>query len=908
MNNSLNGKGNIKMLSDKFNQSSIGRQIEVPFYNAPYTKFLVPDSATLKVNRGIFHFELNEAVKKKLIIITAPAGYGKSTAVSSWILQNQASRSFIWITLDKDDREESNFWHNIIFSINQDENIISYDKLLLLSIEQSINFLINYFSEISSECFIILDDFHYIDCEQINRSFGYFLAYMPKNLHCIVISRSFPSISLSKMTVDEDVTTFDIRDLQFSHEEARTFLNEIMDLKLSDEDIKTLETKTEGWIAALKVAALSLRNCSDKNAFINSFDSSNKKMFQYIFEEVVNFQEAVVREFLLKTSILKNLNKSICDALTGCNKSQEILEMLEANNLFIIGLDERKENYRYDQLLSDILVKLLFKEYPDQVHEIYLAASRWCEDHGYLRDALEYSLGSEDSQNTLLLLEKYFSTKHPDILGPKKICDCFGAIPCEMYNKMPDLCIRYALALAETGQVSLDEKELAERGINLDSDVWGGYKGRVSQLRAYTALKYENIVDVIRYSEQAMNQLPGDISGVTPCLVLGYIYRSLGDIEKAEFYFGNAVLLSKEVSDTRPGEIFEPLILSNFYMASIQYLKGESDNFITLLNQILTENITHKNCMYFCLATAYYDEGDFRQAYPNVMKGLELCSTYEDIFYERVKGFVLLARILFHTGKSAEAISVMNEIDSLMKPDSGNLFILLELPRIVNLLVSLGLMERAEAYIHKFNSIDCKEIRFTICEAQAELSLGKKMYKEAVDILELMISNMNLEVYPKKRIDLLVLRSIAHKAYNENEEALACLREALKTKGAERYARAFIDRGKPMLDLLEKFILQAEKKKDIHLLNIAENLVKRLENKNRPALAVQHSERFEQLSERELEVLRLLAEGLSYEEIGKGLYISLSTVKKHTGNIYHKLQADNKIQAVNIAKANKLVD
>lgn len=884
------------MRSNLNSSDSTGSKI-LPLNYTPYTKFFIPNSGVSLIIRKDIDLKLTEAMKKKLIIINAPAGYGKSTVVSSWALQNKDDKNLAWINLDKEDSEEKHFWHNVLYAINCCNNIVPDHSIPSFSTEQSINLIINYYTGISSDGFIIFDDFHNVDYSWIHKSFEYFLAYMPKNVHCILISRTFPALPISKMEIDDVVAVLVANDLRFSIEEIRYFLNEVMEFRLSEEDIQNLEAKTEGWAAALKVVALSLKNCNDKSAMIRSFDNNNKRMFQYMLEEVVNYLEAPVKEFLLKTSILKTLNRSICDALIGSDSSQDILEILEKNSIFIMNMDQEKENYRYHHLLSDMMKKLLLREYPEQIDELFLTASRWCEAQGYYQEALEYSVASKNPNNTLEILKNYFNTGNQQVLGPKSICNYFETIPCEMYNKMPELCIHYALALGETGDLTPDVKELIKRGIYLDSEVFKDYEGQVCQIRAYIALKYENTADIIRYSEQALKELPEtNVSCITLCLILGYIYRSLGELKQAESYFSNALAISKESE--------ELIILSSFYMTSIKYLTGNLDDFITPLNKMLGQNITHKNCMYFCLATTYYDYADFEKAYINVIKGLELCNTYDDIFYEKVKGFVLLAKILFHTGKIDEAKDVMNQIDSLVRPDCGNMFVLLELPGIVNMLVLLGLTDRAEAYIRKFTEMRCKEAECMLGQAQAELSLGLNDYEYAIDRLMLILTNMDLAVYPKKRIDLLILLSITYHAYGKDEDALEYLQQALETKGAQRNISAFINRGKPMQELLTKLINRA-KRNNIELTTIAEKLVARL--KNKAVLKGYSIEDFERLSGREMEVLRLLAQGFSYEEIGRTLFISLSTVKKHTSNIYYKLKAGNKIQAVNIAKANGLV-
>ncbi len=877
--------------------------------NFPLTKFIIPESSSPRLNRTKINNKLNEAARKKLVIVTAPAGFGKSTAISSWVSQFENENNISWITLDKNDQEVSSFWYYVICAINRNENLIHNEKIPYLSVEAIINLLINHFSSCDTDYYIIFDDFHNVDNVKIYKSLEYFLAYLPKKLHCIIISRSNPPLSVSKMIIDEEIDKLDTEDLRFSREEISVYLNKIMDMNLSEDEIESLEIKTEGWVSVIKAAALSLRGYPDKNTFIKNFSGSNtRNTFQYIIEEIINDQRTDIREFLLKTSILKDLNEPICNALTGFEHTREIMETLESSNLFITSLGDNKENYRYHSLLAEALLRLLHIEYSNQVSDLYLAASRWYEEKGFYQDAFDFSIQSQDHDNTLRLLEKYFASNHLYIFSAHRICDYFETIPYDLFNNKPRLCIHYALALAVAGRISLDEVELLEKGINLSDDVFETLRGKVFQVRAYKALKYENLADVIKYSELSLQTLPGyDISCVTLCLVLGYVYRSVGDMNKAEFYFSSALSISSRVNNACSDIVSESLILSNFYLTSIRYFKGYSNDFIVPLYQLLSENITHKNCMYFCLATAYYDSGDFEKAYLNIIRGLELCDTYNDIFYERIKGLVLLARIFLYTGRNDEAVSKLNEIDKLVKPDCGNMFVLLDLPEITGLLVSLGLIERAEAYIEKFDNVKCKEIEFILCESQAELLFAKRNYKKAVDKLEFIFRNMNLEVYPKRKIELLVLAAAAYAADGNETKALELLKSALETKCAERYTRTFIDRGKSINCLLRILISRAKEEDNSNWLVLANTLIKG-SGKCNTGLKVKQTGESGQLSKREMEILRLLARGLSYNEIGNELYISLSTVKKHTGNIYYKLQAKNRMEAVNIANDKRLID
>ncbi len=873
----------------------------------PFTKFNIPYSGSLLLDRIEISDKLDRAVEKKLTIVNAPAGYGKSTAVSSWIRKKNENINFTWINLDKEDREEGSLWQNIMFSINQKEVILPYDRISFLSVEQCINLIINYFAGISSDCFIVFDDFHNMDHDTLHKCFEYFLSYIPPNLHCIIISRTLPSISISKLILDENVLIMDMEDLRFTREDINIYFNEIVDLKLTNEEVWRLADKTEGWIAALKAAALSLKSCADKSSYICNFDSSDEKIFHYIMEEVVNLQEAEIKKFLLKTSILKILNKTICNELTGSEHSQDILKFLEKNNLFIIRLDDRQENYRYHPLLSEVLVKMLKSEYPKEVNELYLSASSWYEKRGELKEAIEYSIMASKADHTIMLLEKYYHSKsHCEVIGPKSICSYFEALPCEMYNANPNMSIGYALALANTGQISADERELIELGINLDSDMFQGFEGLVNKLRAIISLKYENLSEIVKYAKEALRLLPNsDSSGITLCLILGFIYRSLGKLKEAEAYFSKALSISDKVNAINPNEASEAGLLSRFYMTSIWYLKGETEDFITPLKQLLNENITHKNCMYFCLAATHYDYGEFTQAYLYVMKGLELCNTYNDIFYEKIKGYVLLAKILYYTGKKTEAIKVMRELDSLVKPEGGNLFILLELPAIINLLVLIGMTDRADEYLNLFKMQKDKDAELKIADAQAELFLGRKDYGQVISRLEYINANMDLSLYPRKKIEWLLLKSIVLMAENKADEALIYLKNALETKGSEKVIRTFLDRGKPIQDLLIRFSKQVKFDNE-YLPVYVEQLLLGFDNKRKYKLKPMIES--EPLSDRELEVINLLSQGLSYGDIGKTLYISLSTVKKHTGNIYKKLKVINRMQAVNVAKEFGLIN
>ncbi len=877
-----------------------------PFYHVPYTKFYIPYTENKIVNRENVLCKLNKAREKKLTIVNAPAGYGKSTAVSSWVKQNINNISCCWITLDEQDVEESVLWHNIIYSVNQNEKMISDQSVSMLSVEQCINLIINYFTQISIDCFIILDDFHNIENTLGHKSFEYLMTYLPRNLHFIIVSRMVPTVSLSRLMLEENIAIIDRKDLQFTPKEMDLFLNHIADLSLSEEELLLLGEKTEGWIAALKVAAAALINYYDKMTYIKNFDNNNEQMFQYLFEEVINSQPAYVKEFLLKTSILKIFNQSICYEVTGIKETQSILNYLHKNSLFIINLDDRKENYRYHPIMSEMLKKMLTTEHPEQIDKLYYSASSWYQKRGFYKEAIEYAIASCNHKLSIELLEKYFEAGYSDAIGPKSICNYFNLLPCELYNNNPILSIHYALALVETGQINKDIVELTEYGIYLDSDMFKGYEGLIYKLRAIVALRAENISDILSYSMKALELLPSnDISGVTLCLVIGYIYRALGALMEAEIYFDKALFISEKVSKIKPEEAMESLVLSSFYLISIKYYKGELNDFITPVKHMLTENITHKNCMYFCLAAAYYDYGELQMSYECVMQGLELCNTYDDVFYEKMKGYVLLARILYHSNKKTEVIEVMDQIDNMIKPESGNLFILLQLPEIIKLHHLMGTPERARRYLNLFQDLQTKEAEFVLKESQVELLTAEEEYEEAIKLLEWINANMDFSIYPKKKLELIILEAIIYQSWGKDEDAFNSLRKALEIKGATKLIRIFLDRGRAMRELLSKLHHQTEKLNEYELQITIEEILKGYKA-DRKAILPEISG-FDRLSDRELEVLRLLSQGLSYGDIGGKLYITLSTVKKHTGNIYKKLKVMNRMQAVNIAKANDMI-
>jgi LuxR family maltose regulon positive regulatory protein len=395
------------------------------------TKLFTPPTRPELVSRPRLIERLNGGLHRKLTLISAPAGFGKTTLVTEWLVnlaldaekENQIENRIAWISLDEGDNDFARFLAYFIAALNRVEGMdttIGEGALTMLQSPQPppteavLTPLINEIAAIPDRILLVLDDYHLIEAQPVHDALTFFLEHLPLQIHLVIAAREDPHLPLSRLRARGQLTELRAADLRFTSSEAAEFLNQEMGLDLSTEDVAALETRTEGWIAGLQLAAISLQGHADTSRLIQSFTGSNRLVLDYLIEEVLDQQTEDIQAFLIQTAILNRLTGSLCDAVrfgtaerhTKQDNGQEILEMLDRANLFIIPLDEERHWYRYHHLFTDLLRQRLRQTQPDLLPILHHNASEWYEQNGFIDEAIEHAMRAEDFERAAHMIEE----------------------------------------------------------------------------------------------------------------------------------------------------------------------------------------------------------------------------------------------------------------------------------------------------------------------------------------------------------------------------------------------------------------------------------------------------------------------------------------------------------------------
>jgi LuxR family maltose regulon positive regulatory protein len=532
------------------------------------TKFFIPATRPELVSRPRLIEKPNNGLHQKLTLISAPAGFGKTTLVSVWMgeLRQGAPKEnkykVTWLSLDEGDNDLVRFLSYFIASLNQIDELDTTVGKGALSMLQSpqpppsdaiLTSLINEFAEITNKIILVLDDYHLIEAQPVHDTLAFLLEHLPMQMHLVIATREDPNLSLSRHRVSNQLTELRAADLRFTSSEAAEFLNQVMGLALSEEDIIALETRTEGWIAGLQLAAISLQNHEDATHFINSFTGSHRLVHDYLIEEVLNQQPESVQNFLLQTAISNRLTASLCNALTDQEDGQETLEMLERANLFIVPLDNKRYWYRYHHLFADILRQRLQLTRSEQLSLLHIRASEWYEKNGSFDDAIEHALHAKDFERAAGMLELVYQ----DMSSKFLVGDWLGLIskiPSELIQTRPVLSTQYGEALLDEGELEAGEKRFqdAERWLELnqgegpqrenlsgrmvvmDEEQFRTLTATIAVCRAQISLAQGDVSSTVQQAELALKLSPEESQIHTRASVmLGLIYWGRGELEAA---------------------------------------------------------------------------------------------------------------------------------------------------------------------------------------------------------------------------------------------------------------------------------------------------------------------------------------------------------------------------------------
>jgi LuxR family maltose regulon positive regulatory protein len=834
---------------------------------------------------------------RQLTLVTAPAGYGKTTVVCNWI--TRLGLPLAWLSLDETDNDPRRFLAYIIAAIQQvREGFGAAAGKILLSpqappIEVVLTFLINELAAVSSPLILVLDDYHVIHTLSIHEQLKFLLEHQPGQLHLVIISREDPLLPIPRLRARGKVLEIRQEDLRFTFKETADFLNRVMGLSLSFSQVAALEQRTEGWIAGLQLAALTMRGGQDNSGFIDAFTGSSRYILDYLIEEVFERQPADVRDFLLKTSILERLSASLCDAVTDRADSQSLLEALEQANLFIVPLDQRREWYRYHRLFAELLRHRLRIDYKESERDLHIRAGDWFEKNGYFADAIQYAISAQDWSRAKSLLQRVNS----DMLKRGEVATLnrwYSLLPEDISMSDPKLCFDYCWSLLLAGQFStaaplLEHVEGAAQGIP-------EFLGEVFTAQAFLARGQGDNARMVEKSRRALGLLPktSASSRGLVALNLGLAYWHMGLMEETEKMLAEA-LDSAEATGNIYGAITAIILHGRVFAVRGQLYRAKSvfEQAIERGGMIPINALAHLD-----LCALYYEWNDLSESEKHLQTAIELSQRGQnDEFLVSCWGIMSCLRIARNDFDGArEALAKAQELVDKGKVPA------LTADRLDVFAARLALAQNDPASIHRWvdllrDDVDSHPFYRFIGLTKAHLLWADHKREETRAFLD--------QLYRRSVENDWVYGSIAVRisqalAADTEEIAGEYLVEALRLAEPEGFIRVFVDAGESIIPLLRVAAKHG----------VTPDYVKRIlaeVGEKTGEAGTDTGSLIEPLSEREVEVLRLVTEGLSNREIAAKLFISAGTAKTHIHHVCGKLGVRNRTEAAMRAKELNLV-
>jgi len=920
------------------------------------TKLFIPPTRPELVPRARLIEKLNEGLHRKLSLISAPAGFGKTTLVTDWLdnlrgntkNESLAENKNTWLSLDEGDNDYARFLTYFIAALNQAEGLeatIGEVSLSLLQsrqpplIESVLTPLINEIATIPDRIILVFDDYHVIESPQVDELLIYLLENLPPQMHLVIVTREDPHLPLSLLRSRDQLTELRADDLRFTSSETIKFLNHVMGLDLSVENIKALETRTEGWIAGLQLAAISLKGHEDASGLIKSFTGSHRLVLDYLIEEILERQSENIQTFLLQTAIVDRFNCSLCDALTCQDNGQQTLEMLERSNLFIVPLDTERRWYRYHHLFADLLRQRLHQSSALSaeemgVAELHIRASIWYEENGFTDEAIEYALQGEEFERAADLIELAWPAMDESFQSDKWL-GWAKSLPNEIVRTRPVLSVGYAWALLNGGYMETADTRLkdAERWLEpttdmneqmegpptkmiiVDEEQFRSLPASIATIRAFLAQALGDMAGTVKYAQRALELLPeGDyITRGRVAVILGLAYWASGDLETAHRSYTDGMAYMRKVGNI----LFT--IAGTFILADIRITQGCLYEALRTYKQSLQlaadegePMLSGTEDMYRGMSEIHFEQGDLEAASLNLKRSEELSEPSMMFQYHLC---IAQARMKEAQGDPDGALDLLDEAERLyfrtVLPDLRPVSALKTRVwvRQGRLTKALGWTRERDlsvddelSYLREFEHITLARVLI----AQYKNDLVGGSIHETMGLLERLLSEAEEGGRMGSVIEILVLQALAHEAQENTPSAFVPLERALTLAEPEGYVRIFVDEGPPMALLLNEALHRG----------ITPDYVRQLlgafsDDESEQADSVKRqapgSEIVEPLSERELDVLRLLAEDLKYKQIAEQLVVSVNTIRHHTKNIYGKLEVNNRTLAVQKAKEYNLL-
>jgi LuxR family transcriptional regulator, maltose regulon positive regulatory protein len=888
------------------------------------TKVNIPGTRPDRLTRSRLFQRLDEGMGRALVLVCTPAGFGKTTLLADWAAD--ATLPVAWLSLDADDNDPVRFWRYVVAALARVQEGLGEHLVPLLSPGSGISThgvvtaLINRLQAQPDELALVLDDYHLIEAMPIHDSLGLLLSHLPPRLHLVIASRSDPPLPLARLRASPQLVELRAADLRFTPEEAAALLEEIWKLDLPAETVATLEARTEGWAVGLQLAALSLQGRPDPEAFLTGFAGTHRYILDYLSEQVLGRLPDPVRAFLLQTSILERLCGPLCDAVTGDSDGQGMLEKLERANLFLVPLDEERRWWRFHHLFADLLRARMLQTKPDLAPELHRRAAGWCEQHGLVDEAIRHATAAGDMPWATRLVEEHLgeTLRHGESVA---LARWLALLPDDAVRSRPGLCL--AKAMTELNLDHLEEAEHllahAERAFDHHGQeprklVVPTYGGMVAQVPAAIALLRAELAydradpdGVAAFAREALAHMAEDELG--PRLFA----RSL--LVGANWMTGRVVdtepAFAELLAEGRAAPAAYPVLRTCFMVGLVQQAQGKLGAALRTYREglrLATEgdrfSVYHAGEAHVGIAQVLYQRNQLDEALQHATKGVEFCRQVIELT-ELDIALVVLAWVRQAMGDPDGALEAMEEAcRSYPRAD----VVALAYPawsERARLLLALGRVEEAARWTREQGLTEHDEVSY-LREGDhlvlARVLLAQVQPDRALGLLERLDALAASQGRTGSLIQIRALRALALQAAGEHQGALTLLAEALELAAPEGHVRVFADEGPPMAALVRSLLGTRRRARAAagagteHLYRV----IQAFQPATARADSTAHDVRglIEPLTDRELEVLRLLAAGRRNRDIAAELVVTLETVKKHTSHIFAKLGAANRTQAV----------
>ena len=913
------------------------------------TKLHIPPPRPKRVFRDDLVDKLDKGMHGKLTLISAPAGFGKSTLLSHWV--ETCERSVAWLSLDDKDNDQIRFLAYLVAAfqtISPDfgmKVMQSFNSPEPFQVETILTLLLNEITSLNKKMVLILDDYHLIKAVSIDAILIFLIDHLPPQLHVVIAAREHPKFPLARLRSQDQLTELLASELRFTSGQITEFLNQVIGLNLMAQDIDILEKRTEGWIAGLQLAALALQGAAKKGQqdttnFIKSFTGHHHFVIDYLVEEVLHHQSEEVVAFLHHTSILNRFCAPLCDAilLTPSGSSQAILDYLERANLLFVPLDNSRHWYRYHHLFADALRARLEKEQPNRIANLHVQASIWYEQNHFGADAIHHALAAKDFERAADLIEQDWAENSGTSFGSETWLGWIKTLPNELVQNRPQLTLGFIWELLFLGELeaaqtrvnqldhmlalAAETDKTSTKGATVDDKEYRSLRSSLALAQAFYAQTHDNINDTIKHTRQAL-AFVSETDYLTQGLansLLGLAFLTRGDLKNA---YQTTKVAKADLQQA--GNLLYATTVT-FTLANIRIAQGRLREAIVIYEQALQRlekqqqgNLPGTADLHLGLCELHHQLGEDETAVWHLEKSKTLGkpAALSEWPYPL---YLAQARIKHSHGDLDGALELLNLAEGLYQPSpvpnlrpvaAAKAQLWLQQGKIVEALNWSQIHKLSVAdeldYLHEFEHITLARVLV----AHYRKDGVTQSIDDALALLERLRKAAEQGGRGGSVIEIMTLQTLAYQAQGNIALALQSLAETLSLAEPERYVRLFIDEGLPMAELLHAAKLKGIRPAyTTRLLTLSASKIEQRLDKSDISTQTPVSSTIatvDPLSTRELEILSLIAVGKKNQEIADQLIISLNTVRYHTKNLYRKLGVNKRTQAVAKAQAQGLI-